>query len=149
MQTVNSKNSVITKTDIRHKGFVKTVNEDSLIVNIVNQSACSSCHAKGACTVADFQDKEIEITHFSKNYIPGQEVTILFQEAQGFTALFYGYVLPFVIVLLTLIISVSVTDNELISGLLSLAVLIPYYITLYFFRHLLKKVFKFELEEMN
>lgn len=149
MQTINSKNSVITKTDIRHKGFVKEVNENSLIVNIVSQSACSSCHANGACSVADYQDKEIEITHFSKNYKPGQEVMVILQESQGFTAIFYGYILPFIIVLLTLIISVSVTDNELAGGLLSLAVLIPYYITLYFFRHLLKKVFKFELEEIN
>jgi len=126
---------------------VKKVNADSVIVNIVNQSACSSCHAQGACTVADFQDKEIEIYHFTKKYTPGQEVTILFRESQGFTALLFGYILPFILVLLTLIIAVSVSKNELIGGLLALAILIPYYITLYFFRHLLKKVFKFELEE--
>ena len=113
----------------------------------MSQSACSACHAKGACTVADYQDKEIEINHFTRNYSPGQEVTILFRESQGFKALFYGYVLPFILVLLTLIIATSFTNNELIGGLLALAILIPYYTTLYFFRHLLKKVFKFELEE--
>ncbi len=121
----------------------------SLIVSILNQSACSSCHAKGACSVADFQEKEIEITHFSQKYQPGQEVTILFRETQGFTALWFGYLMPFLLVLFTLIIAVSLTKNELISGLLSLAILIPYYITLYFFRAYLKKVFKFEVEEMN
>ncbi len=149
MQTVNCKNNRITKTDIKHKGFVKEVGENSLIVNIVNQSACSTCHAQGACTVADFQDKEIEISHFTKGYAPGQEVTVVFRESQGFTALFYGYILPFLLVLAVLIIMTLVSDNELLGGLLALAVLIPYYITLYFFRHLLKKVFKFELEEIN
>ncbi len=99
--------------------------------------------------MADFQDKEIEITSFSKNYKPGQEVTVLFQESKGFTALFFGYVFPFILVLGTLIVTGFFFDNELISGGLSLAILIPYYITLYFFRHLLKKVFKFELEEIN
>ena len=73
----------------------------------------------------------------------------MFQESKGFTALFYGYVLPFLIVLATLVAANSFTNNELVSGLLSLAVLIPYYITLYLFRHLLKKVFKFEVEEIN
>ena len=97
--------------------------------------------------MADYQDKEIEINHFTKHYVPGQEVTILFRESQGFKALVYGYVLPFILVLLTLIVATSVSDNELIGGLLALAILIPYYTTLYFFRHLLKKVFKFELEE--
>ncbi len=149
LQPVNSKNYRITKTDIKHKGFVKEVGENSLVVNIVNQSACSTCHAQGACTVADFQDKEIEISYFTKNYTPGQEVTIVFRESQGFTALFYGYVLPFLLVLITLIIMTSISDNELLGGLISLAILIPYYTTLYFLRHLLKKVFKFELEEIN
>ena len=128
---------------------MKEVGEDSLIVNIVNQSACSSCHAQGACSVADFQEKEIEISHFTKKYSRGQEVTIIFREAQGFAALFYGYILPFILVLTTLIIMTSVSNNELLGGLIALAVLIPYYTTLYFLRHLLKKVFKFELEEIN
>ena len=149
LQPVYCKNCRITKTDIRHRGFVKEVGEDSLIVNIVNQSACSSCHAQGACTVADFQEKEIEISHFTKKYSRGQEVTIIFREAQGFAALFYGYILPFILVLTTLIIMTSVSNNELLGGLIALAVLIPYYTTLYFLRHLLKKVFKFELEEIN
>lgn len=149
LQTVNCKNNRTTKTDIKHKGYVREVGENSLIVTIINQSACSTCHAQGACTVSDFQDKEIEISHFTKQYSPGQEVTILFKESQGFTALFYGYILPFLLVLATLIVMTSVSDNELLGGLLSLAVLIPYYTTLYFFRHLLKKVFKFELEEIN
>ncbi len=134
-------------SEIKHTGFVKRVTNDSLIVNIVNQSACSACHANGACSVADYQDKEIEIGHFTKNYIPGQEVTVVFRQSQGFAAVMWGYLFPFILVLTTLIVSVSITGNELLSGLLSLSVLIPYYITLHFFRHLLKKVFKFEVEE--
>ncbi len=131
------------------KDLLRRLVKNSLIVNIVNQSACSTCHAQGACTVADFQEKEIEISHFTKKYTPGQEVTIVFKESQGFAALFYGYVLPFLLVLTTLIIMTSISENELLGGLISLAVLIPYYTTLYFLRHLLKKVFKFELEEIN
>ena len=147
LQTVNSRNDRILNSDIKHIGFVKEVNGSSLIVNIVNQSACSSCHAQGACTVSDFQDKEIEIQNFSKSYSPGQQVTVIFKESQGFTALLFGYVLPFVLVLVTLIIALSILNNELFGGLLALTILIPYYTTLWFFRHLLKKVFKFEVEE--
>lgn len=118
-----------------------------MIVNIINQSACSGCHAKGACTVADFQEKEIEVTEYKGDYKIGQEVTVIFKQAKGFTALIWGYVLPFFIVLSTLIVAQEITGDELKSGLLSLIILIPYYITLYFFRHLLKKVLKFEVEE--
>ena len=136
-------------SEIRHKGFVKTVNSDRMIVTIVNQSACSTCHAKGACTVSDYQDKEIEINEFSGNYQPGQEVTVVFKESKGFSALLWGYVLPFLVVLITLIVVLEITDDELKAGLISLAVLIPYYTTLYFLRHHLKKIFKFEVEETN
>ena len=119
------------------------------MVTIVNQSACSTCHARGSCNVSDFQDKEIEISHFSQDYKPGQEVTVIFKESKGFTALFYGYILPFILVLSTLIAALSVTNDELVSGLFSLGVLIPYYIIIYFFRDQFKKVFNFEVEETN
>jgi sigma-E factor negative regulatory protein RseC len=147
LQPGNSKNDRILNSDIKHTGFVKEVNGDKLIVNIVSQSACSSCHANGACSAADMQDKEIEISHFTKKYKPGQEVTVVFQQSQGFTAILWSYIVPFILVFTTLIVAVSVLKNELIGGLLALAILIPYYTTLYFFRHLLKKVFKFEVEE--
>ena len=147
LQPANSRNYSILNSDIKHSGFVKEIRGNSLIVNIVNQSACSTCHAKGACTVSDFQDKEIEISNYSGSYSPGEEVTVVFKQTQGFVALLYGYIFPFFLVLLTLIVSISVSKNELLGGLISLAVLIPYYTTLYFFRKSLKKVFKFEVEE--
>ncbi len=94
-------------------------------------------------------EKEVEVFNFRNQYTKGQAVTILFKESKGFTALFFGYVLPFILILLTLIISNSITNNELFSGLLSLSILAPYYTVLYFFRHRLKKVFNFEVEEIN
>src|SRR5690606_33052622 len=103
--------------------------------------------ANGACSVADFQEKEIEIPCLNPKYSPGQEVTVLFRESAGFTALFYGYILPFLLAMLFLFVLFETTSNEAIAGLAVLGILIPYYITLYFFRHYLKKVFKFELEE--
>uniref|UniRef100_UPI003217AABE SoxR reducing system RseC family protein n=1 Tax=uncultured Draconibacterium sp. TaxID=1573823 RepID=UPI003217AABE len=137
----------VTESDIRHRGFVTEVKGTSLLVNIVSQSACASCHAKGACTVSDYQDKTIEITDVTGNYKAGQEVTVLFKQSKGFTAVIWGYMVPFFLVLGTLIAALEISGNELHAGLLSLAVLIPYYITLYFFRHHLKKVLKFEVEE--
>jgi len=125
------------------------VSDHKLVVNIINQSACSTCHAKGACTVSDFQDKEIEVSEFSGTFKPGQEITVIFKESKGFTALLWGYVIPFLVVLLTLIVSLEITHNELIAGLISLGILIPYYTTLYFLRQHLKKIFKFEVEEIS
>lgn len=122
---------------------------NKLIVNIISQSACSTCHANGACTVSDFQDKEIEITDFKRTYKVGEQVTIVFKESKGFAALAWGYLIPFLLVVATLIAATGFTGNELLSGLFALGILIPYYTALYFLRHHLKKIFKFELEEIN
>lgn len=132
---------------LRHTGIVKQVTPSSLIVSIINQSACSGCHVKGACTVADVQEKDIEITNFRNNYTPGSMVTVIFRESSGLRALFLGYVLPFLILLITLIIAIEVTGNELFGGIIALAMLVPYYFALYFTKDKLKKIFTFELEE--
>jgi sigma-E factor negative regulatory protein RseC len=132
---------------IKHKAFVKEVNGTSLKAIIINQSACASCHASGGCSMADIREKEVEIDHFTGHYSAGQEVSILLQETLGFKALLYGYLLPFILMLTILMAMFSLTGNELVAGLLALAILIPYYIILYFMRGRLKKIFKFELEE--
>lgn len=148
MQPLNSKSEEILKV-IKHKAIVKEVSGSALIVTITNQSACASCHVNGACTMADVKEKEIEIESFQGNYVQGQEVSVLFQESLGFKALFYGYILPFILVLSMLIILYSVTKNEVVAGLTALGALLPYYSVLYFFRDTLKKIFTFELEEIS
>jgi len=134
---------------LRHAGIVKQVTPTSLIVSIVNQSACSGCHAKGSCTVADVQEKDIEITRFSKNYSPGSMVTVIFRESLGFKALFLGYILPFLILMATLVAVIEITGNEITGAFIALATLVPYYLILYLLKDKLKKAFTFELEETN
>lgn len=97
--------------------------------------------------MADMREKEVEIGCFNGEYVPGQEVSVILKESMGIKALMYGYVWPFILVLFTLMLSFSITGNEVSSGLLALGILIPYYAVLYFFRGVFKKLFKFELEE--
>lgn len=132
---------------LKHTGIVKQVTPTSLIVSIINQSACSGCHAKGSCNVADDGEKDIEITRFSNQYSPGSEVTVIFRESSGFKALFLGYILPFLILMITLITAIEIIENEITGALVALAALAPYYIILYLMKEKLKKAFTFELEE--
>jgi len=71
------------------------------------------------------------------------------RESLGLKALLYGYVIPFLLVLVTLIIVYSAKGNEILAGLFSIGILIPYYTILYFLRHYFKKVFKFELDSTD
>lgn len=133
------------KEKVLHEGVVQEVLDDKITVVIVNASACSSCHAQGACLASDMKEKEIEIRHFSGDFHPGQRVNIVGQISQGYRAAFFGYLLPFLVVFITLISVFMITGREGTAGILSLAVLIPYYAILYFFREKIRSSFDFQI----
>jgi|WetSurMetagenome_2_1015567.scaffolds.fasta_scaffold161516_2 positive regulator of sigma E activity len=133
--------------EIKHKGFVSRVSPGSLYVTIVNQAACTECHAKAACTISDFKEKEIEITTFRKEYKTGENVTVILRESSGMKAILFAYIIPFVVLLFTLIVLVNLIGNEILSGFIALGMLLLYYCGLWLFREKLKKSFRFELEE--
>ena len=129
-------------------GVVEEIDNDTIKVNITSISACQSCHAKGACSVANVQEKTIEIPS-KANYKPSQQVMITLQQSSGYKALFLGYVLPFLIVLFTLILFTSFTDNEAIAGIVSIGTLIPYYSLIYVMRNKIKKNFSFTVKPLE
>lgn len=137
----------MSKGIISHKGFIESVSKDIVTINITSVSACSSCHAKGACNASDMQAKIIEAVPGDKQLKVGDLVTVLAKESMGFKALFLGYVLPFLLVLLVLIIGTTISLKESTAGLLSLSILIPYYTALYLTKDKIKKSFIFEIQQ--
>ena len=131
--------------EIRHSGIVTGKKSDTLFVTIVSQSACSSCHAKGVCHAGDMKEKVVEVADPDHSYEIGQHVTVLLQESDGFRALLLGYVTPFFVVLVSLIIVLSVSGDEIATGMIALFMLVPYYAVLYLFRDRMKKRFRFKV----
>ena len=132
---------------IEHSGIVKSIDNEVVKVNILSASACSSCHLKGACGAAETENKIVEIFNPEQTFSVGEQVNIVAQESLGFKALFYAYLLPFILIILTLIITSFFTSSEATIGLLSLIVLVPYYIGLSFYKRKLKKIFTFKLQK--
>jgi sigma-E factor negative regulatory protein RseC len=137
--------------NVCHPGVVESVGPHLIRVNILSRSACGSCHAKSSCSLGESQDKTIDIYPLedSASFTIGEQVEVIMQESMGLKALFWGYITPFIFVLLTLILLVSITGNEKLAGLISLATLFPYYVSLYFFRHSLKKTFSFSIRKIE
>jgi positive regulator of sigma E activity len=133
--------------EIRHRGVISGISPGSIQVTIISESACSGCHAQGMCNASDQKEKMIEVTSPGKQFSTGQPVTVVMRATSGLKALLLGYIFPFLILLSVLIILVTITGNEILSGLVSLVSLIPYYILLYHFRDKLKTTFRFYLEE--
>jgi sigma-E factor negative regulatory protein RseC len=131
---------------IKHKGIVSSIAKNLIQVTIVNASACSGCHAKGGCSAADMQEKIIDARPNGKSYQIGEEVMLTSNEGTGFTALALGYVIPFLLVLIALIIGTAFGLKETIAGLISIGVMVPYYAVLYLQRDKMKKKFTFDIE---
>jgi len=132
---------------IIHPGIIENINGDIVSVRILSQSACSSCHAKGACTVADMKEKIIETQSDNPGqFKPGDEVMVRMDESLGRKAVFLGYGLPFVVLVGSIIVFLTIFSHEGLAALLSLLMLVPYYLVLYFFRKRLHKEFRFRID---
>jgi sigma-E factor negative regulatory protein RseC len=131
---------------ISHQGVVETVTPNKVTVKIISAASCVSCQVKGACSASDVQEKIIDALPGKRQVKPGDWVTIAGKESMGFKALFLGYLLPFLIVFISLVICTSLQINELKGGLISLFMLIPYYGILYLTRNSIRKSFIFEIQ---
>lgn len=135
---------------IKHEGVITEITRENIRVSIVAQSACASCHAKGFCGASEMQEKVIDIKNTGDfNQKTGDFVTVTMQRKLGNKAVLYGYFLPFVLLMITLVASLSFFDNEGIAGLAALAVLVPYYFVLYTLKDRLKAGFEFHIEKKN
>jgi len=130
---------------IEHDGIIDSIDSNTVNVRIIAIAGCASCQLKGVCSASDLEEKIIEVSKTSGEYNVGDKVKVALKQSLGFKALFYGYVLPFILVLGTLIITTSIFENEGVSGLLSLAVLVPYYFGLYILRNKMRKIFTFSI----
>ena len=117
---------------IRHQGIVENINGSHLQVRIIQTSACASCSVKGHCSSADTKEKLIDITDTGVYvYQPGDRVWVIGELSMGAMAVLYAFILPFFIVIFSLFIFMAIWNDELLSALCSLVLLIPYYYILW------------------
>ena len=132
---------------IGHSGTIEKIEGDILFVKIEISSACASCHARGACGVLDSKEKIIEVDAKGENFAVGDVVEVVLDEYLGYQALILGYVVPFFVVLISLVCFTVVGFEELLAGVYSLVLLIPYYLILYSQKDRLKKKFVFKISD--
>lgn len=133
---------------IIHPGQIERVSDHILQVRILSKSACSTCHAKGSCSVADIEEKIVEVENDgTRKWKPGDQVMVRMDESLGWKAVMMGYVFPLILLVLFILVFLYWLDHEGLAALLSLLMLVPYYVLLYVFRKRLKKEFSFRVEE--
>lgn len=135
----------LTATDaFVHSGVVTRIDGASVFVALDPNLHCESCRARGACGVSDSGSREVEITAPQGAFRLNEPVEVVLKKDLGNKALFWAYLYPFILMILTLFIT-SLWLPEWMAGLVSLFVLIPYYLSIALLKKYFKRTFKISI----
>lgn len=134
--------------EIEHKGRVVAIEGCRVDVAIRAEGACASCKVKGVCGMGESEEKVIGVdTPEAGAYRIGEEVIVAAETAVGFKALIVAYIVPFLLMLGTLLTMILCGVSELTSGLTALIVIAVYYFVMYLFREKIEKEIIFKLRK--
>ena len=109
-------------------------------------SGCASCEIKGACTVSDVEEKSVMVTvDNAQSFSINQEIIIEMKQSLGTWAVLLGYVFPFLVIFVGLLIFTNLDMDQGMAGVLSLLLLLPYYFTIYSLRKYLGTRFNYNI----
>ena len=127
--------------EITHQGVILKISKNKITVALKGNVNCEGCKAQSACGVSDSNDKEIEVFNTMQSFQLNETVDVLLKRELGLKAVFWAYVFPFILMMIVLV-STSFFVKEWIAGLLSLFILLPYYLMLYVLKGTFQKAFQ-------
>lgn len=130
---------------VNYPAEVTAISGESILLKVLVHSACSGCHAKGHCSVADQAERVVEIP-FQEGVVVGDHVTLQMAQSSGFLAVLMGYLLPLIVMVSIIFITVGFFKEE-IAALLGIGGVGIYYTILWFYRDRFKKVFQIQMNE--
>ena len=132
--------------EIRHQARIISIKGDVVELKITSQSACSSCLAKGFCTLSESKEKIIVIKNPKASTLKiGEKVDIAISLNSGIKAVIYAYVIPLILLVATIILAKYAGLDDFKSGISGIIVLIPYYFVLFLMRSKITSDIKFKI----
>ena len=132
---------------IKHAGVVDGVEGECVRVRILQSSACSACKVAAHCNASETKEKIIDVMDAdASHYQKGDQVMVVADTAVGFPASLYGYLLPLILMVVTLVGVLAATHSEGLAAVSALGILIPYYVLLFLMRNKLRNRLSFTLE---
>ena len=130
-----------------HSGKISQIKRGSVIVSLDKNVHCETCHARGACGVSDSADRQIEVADTGRTYTLNEPVEVILRKNLGHKAVFWAYVFPFILMLTTLLAASSFV-REWVAGLLSILILIPYYLVVHGLKGYFKRTFDISIQRI-
>lgn len=130
-------------SEITHDGIVERVDGTVARVRIVQQSACSGCHARSMCQASEMMVKEIE-AEMTEPLQVGERVEVCVEQYLGWKAVLYAFVLPMVMMMVLLFVGQKWwPEPAWLGGVVAIAALVPYYVVLHQFEGRFARQYRF------
>lgn len=134
--------------DIRHSGKVVEITPELTRVEIISESACSACHAKGLCSLGESKVKVVEVpTSAWMDLKVGDTVDVLLKTSMGFKAVWLAYAVPLVVLVAALLGLLAAGASEVLAALGSIALVAIYYLVIWLFRNRLRNEYTFKIQQ--
>lgn len=134
-------------SEITHSGKIVSITPEFTTVEIVSESACASCHAKGLCGLGESKSKAVQLpTRGWDNYKVGDEVTLTLKASMGHKAVWLAYVIPLVVLMAVLLVLLEAGVGEIVSALAAIAAVGVYYFCIWLFRGRLRNEYIFNIK---
>lgn len=130
---------------LEHVGLVTDTLNGRVKISLVG-AGCSACH-KSLCMLGDSKAKEVEISTNTNEFKAGDEVIVKINPASGYKAVALLYLLPFILMMLSLVVISRLGYHEGIAGLTSLLILVPYYGMIYLQKNTLRSQCSIDVEK--
>ena len=136
--------------EIRHDGIIESIGNDGHIrVRITQMAACAGCKVAAHCNASEQKVKVVDVYLSDANgaevdrqdsphafpYQVGDNVVVATSQAAAGRALLLGFGLPLILLLVVLAAMLLAGNDEGISAITALVVLLPYYLVLWLLRN--------------
>ncbi|MBR3871538.1 MAG: SoxR reducing system RseC family protein [Paludibacteraceae bacterium] len=135
---------------VEHKGHIIKIEGNTVTVKVLQLSGCAHCEGKKYCTLAEAKEKEIKISVKDPSiYTVGEEVEIIAHKKQLFTAVFWAYVLPLILLFIGVGLGSILELPEIHSALMGLIAVAMYYVFLFAINKYLSKSLEFKISKLR
>ena len=136
------------QTKISHPGVVESIEEGCVKVRILQTSACGACKVSAYCNASESKEKIVDVLNVTdtSHLKVGDQVVVCASRHVANRALLLGFGVPLVLLVLVLLITLRITNEEGVAAVAALLALPLYYSLLFLFRNRIQQELSFYLE---
>lgn len=135
----------MSKGSVRQSATVLTVTDTEITLEVCRAEACGACRARSAC--GGSSERTMTLANDGQGYSVGEQVTLVMERSMGLKAVIIAYLVPVFLMIGALLALRSVGLSELVSGGVTLLVLVVYMLMIRVFRGFISREISIIIEK--